>query len=187
MGWCGRAASVLCLVLLTSPVHAAARSIAGPLLASTDSRVRESGRSMMKWIVELEKHHASRAAAAAQQPASPPATGDTPPSETVQRTEPVFRKTRPGEERVDGLLQRIECSRRGAVTFVLRSEDHTVRLSAPRLKDVEFITYRDDLTGDVKCEPLKEPMRVYVTSRAATAPNGSPAVVAIEFLPKDMQ
>lgn len=166
---------------------AAARSVAGPLLASTDARIRENGRSLMKWIVELEKHQASRAAAEAQQSAQPPASGDTPPTETGQRLEPVFRKMQANEERVDGVLQRIECSRRGAITFVLQSADKTVRLSAPRLKDVEFITYRDDLTGDVSCGPLKEPMRVYVTSRAATAPNGSPVVVAIEFLPKDMQ
>jgi hypothetical protein len=141
----------------------------------------------MKWIVELEKHQASRASAEAQQPAQPPASSDPPPTETVQRLEPVFRKMQANEERVDGVLQRIECSRRGAITFVLQSADKTVRLSAPRLKDVEFITYRDDLTGDVSCGPLKDAMRVYVTSRAATEPNGSPVVVAIEFLPKDMQ
>ena len=163
---------------------AAARSIAGPLLASTDPRVRENGRSLMKWILELEQYHAASRSAQTPQPTSSPESAA---QENVQRVEPVFRKLQEGEERTDGVLQRIECSRtRRAVTFVLQAGKDTVRLSAARMQDVEFITYRDDLGGDVSCGALKEPMRVYVTSRAAAKPDGPRDVVAIEFLPKEM-
>ena len=121
-----------------------------------------------------------------QPPQAPPATqpptaADTP----VQKTHPVFRKTQPDEQRIEGLLQRIDCSLRGAVAFVLQAGDQTLRLSARKMQDVEFITHRDDLTGDVKCGALKEPMRVYVTSRDPAKPDGPRTVVAVEFLPKD--
>ena len=52
---------------------------------------------------------------------------------------------------------------------------------------VDFITYRDDLGGAVSCGPLKQPMRVYVTSRTGSTPNQTKEVVAVEFLPKHMQ
>jgi hypothetical protein len=47
--------------------------------------------------------------------------------------------------------------------------------------DVEFLSYRDDLTGGVSCGP-REPLPVYVTVREATP---KPVVVAVEFLRKD--
>lgn len=122
----------------------------------------------------------------AQQQTSTPTSTQSPsaPETSVQKVQPVFRNTKPDEQRVEGLLQRIDCSLRGAVTFVLQAGDEMVRMSAPKLKDVDFITYRDDVGGDVKCGALKEPMRVYVTSRDPAKPNGARTVVAVEFLPK---
>jgi hypothetical protein len=49
---------------------------------------------------------------------------------------------------------------------------------------VEFITYRDDLTGGVKCGAMPPLMRVYITWRAGGQPAGDRKVVAVEFLPK---
>ena len=88
-------------------------------------------------------------------------------------------------QRVEGLLQRIDCSIRGRVAFVVQTADQTVRMSAPKMQDVEFITYREDVTGDVKCGPLKEPMRVYLTSRDPSKPGAERVVTAVEFLPKE--
>lgn len=163
---------------------AAARSVLGPLLASGEPAIREHARSVMKWIVQLEQQHASRRAE--QESAAPPPSRDDAATETPGKVQPVFRRTQPGEERVEGLLERIDCTRRGAVTFVLQTPEQPVRVSAPSMAKVEFITYRDDLTGNVTCGPLKEPMRVYVTSRASTQPDAAREVVAVEFLPKEM-
>jgi hypothetical protein len=48
---------------------------------------------------------------------------------------------------------------------------------------VDFITYRDDLSGSISCGPFKEPARVYMTRRQGAGPNAR-IVIAIEFLPK---
>ena len=48
--------------------------------------------------------------------------------------------------------------------------------------DVDFITYREDLTGSVACGTLPAPIPVYVTVKPGAAA-GSRTVVAIEFLP----
>jgi hypothetical protein len=122
------------------------------------------------------------AEAAVQQPSTPsPSASD----KDGQRVEPIFRKTKADEQRVEGLLQRIDCSIRGRVAFVVQTADQTVRMSAPKMQDVEFITYREDVTGDVKCGPLKEPMRVYLTSRDPSKPGAERVVTAVEFLPKE--
>ena len=39
---------------------------------------------------------------------------------------------------------------------------------APTMAQVEFITYRDDVSGNISCGTLKEPMPVYVTWRPGT-------------------
>ena len=69
------------------------------------------------------------------------------------------------------------------MTFQVRGTDSSVRLKAPGLTGIDFITYRDDLGGSISCGAFKEPARVYVTSRAGTTA-AERVVVAIEFLPK---
>ena len=88
-----------------------------------------------------------------------------------------------GEERVEGILERIDCAATGTATFGLREVGSPGPLRA-RLSDVEFITYRDDLTGGVKCGSMPPQMRVYITWRAGGQPAGDRKVVAVEFLPK---
>ena len=58
-----------------------------------------------------------------------------------------------------------------------------VTAAAPKMAEVEFITHRTDLKGNVSCGPVSPTLPVYVTWRPGTA-EGSKVVVAIEFLPK---
>jgi hypothetical protein len=95
---------------------------------------------------------------------------------------PIFRDVGPGEKRVEGVLTAIEC-RQGAIVFHVDGQSPVARLSAPSFDDVDFITYRSDLTGTVPCGPVKEPMRVYVTVRPS-ATDGELLVIAVEFLPQ---
>jgi hypothetical protein len=55
---------------------------------------------------------------------------------------------------------------------------------AAKFEDVDFITYRDDLTGSLVCAPLKMPMPVYLTYRASGPDGTVRSVIAIEFLPR---
>ncbi|MGH9307728.1 MAG: hypothetical protein ACRD1U_00035 [Vicinamibacterales bacterium] len=51
--------------------------------------------------------------------------------------------------------------------------------TAPGLDKVDFISYRNDLTGTIACGPLKDPARVYLTWKSG---GGGQVAVAIEFL-----
>ena len=67
--------------------------------------------------------------------------------------------------------------------FHVRTTDGPMRFSAPRMDAVDYITYREDLKGNVGCGPLAAPARVYVTWRPGSDPDVRIAV-AIEFLPR---
>ena len=95
----------------------------------------------------------------------------------------MFRQLLVGEQRLEGTLERIDCSAAGAV-FHLRTTTGTTTVMAPKLDDVDFITYRSDLTGQIECGPAKQAMPVYVTWRPAIDGSGARIAVAIEFVPK---
>lgn len=162
-----------------------ARRILGPLMAAApEQRVRDAARSAMAWVVGLERHQTARAAPPGAADAVPSAAGAASPAPDPRGVLPVFRELQPGEDRLEGVLQRIDCAGGGSAVFVLGGSGETVRLPASRMADVDFITYREDVTGTVSCGPLKEPMKVYVTWRKQSKPDAMREVVAVEFLPK---
>jgi tetratricopeptide (TPR) repeat protein len=134
---------------------AAATVIKSLVTPAVAAGVRESARSILQQIEELQQR---------------------------RRAGPGRRLIGPGETQVKATLERIECSGGNAV-FVIWTPQGEARLNSGLLDRVEFITYRDDLTGPVTCGPLKEPMPVIVTQ--SVGPDGkTPRVVAVEFLPK---
>ena len=127
-------------------------------------------------------NEAAPAAKEAARPDSPDAApaGDTPPAVgSGGGFRPDFRAVGAGEQRFEGVLDRIECVN-GSVVLHVGTADGLVRVTAPRFQDVDFITYREDLTGRVTCGPVKGAPRVYVTWRAD---GDNKRVVAVEFLP----
>jgi tetratricopeptide (TPR) repeat protein len=192
-------------VLARRGQFADARNLLGPMLQSTNpANIREPARKLMTYVVQLEQYRKTQRAAAPSagartSDATPPATDSTTstPTEPVERgatepaaraSAPVFRVLQSGEQRLEGKLDRIDCAGASA-TFRVQTPDGPVVVRATRLSDVDFITYRDDLSGNVGCGPMKEPMMVYVTWKEGkndgTPAQGSKQVVAIEFLPKD--
>jgi hypothetical protein len=69
------------------------------------------------------------------------------------------------------------------VAFYVKTPNGEARFTATALDQVDFITYRDDLTGAIGCGALKQALPVYVT-RAFSADRKSSWVVAVEFLPR---
>jgi hypothetical protein len=93
---------------------------------------------------------------------------------------PVYRKLQRGEERVEGFLQRVECPRGRAVTFVVKLPDRVAKYQAPRLDAVEYIAHTPDFKGPMQCGGRG--MRgdpVYLTWKQVGA---VATVVAVEFL-----
>ena len=159
---------------------ARARDVVAPFMSyAYPTRIRDSARSLMGFLVEAENGRAS--ARSTTVPGQPPA--ETRESISLPVTRPAFRELKPGEERTEGILDRFDCVQGRGVTFNVKAGDTVVSATAPTFNDIEFITYRDDLGGSVTCGPLKTPMAVYLTWRKG-ADGTSRIAVAIEFLPK---
>jgi hypothetical protein len=94
---------------------------------------------------------------------------------------PIYRELKEGEERVEGLLQRVECPYGRPVTFVVKLKDRVGKFQASRLDAVEYIAYTSDFKGPMSCGGRGSGDRVYLTWKTS----GTAArVVAIEFLPR---
>lgn len=164
--------------------YAAARNLVGPFMSPRfPAELREHARTFMRQIVQLEQARArDSAASAGGAPAdTPSAAADT--AAGTPEVIPVYRVTGPGEQRTEGMLEQIECGR-GAVVLHVRTGERLARFHASRLDEIEFITYRTDLGGNVSCGKRPAPDKVYVTWRAVegTAAKASDGrVVAVEF------
>ena len=98
-----------------------------------------------------------------------------------QDPKPAYRELKPGEQDVEGLLQRVECPSGRPVTFVVRVKDQPEKFEAARLADVEYIAHTPDFKGPMACGGRGAGDRVRLTwKKAGTARR----VVAVEFLPR---
>ena len=138
----------------------------------------------MRQIVQLEAARTQEAAAAPPDAApvsdTAPATDSPAPQPDIV---PVYREPGPGEQRTEGILEQIACTR-GAVVLHVRTTDRLVRFHAPTLEQIEFITYRTDLSGKVSCGKRPAPDKVIVTWRAGEGDRvkaGDGRAVAVEF------
>jgi hypothetical protein len=94
-------------------------------------------------------------------------------------TRTLYRAPKTGEQRIEGLLRRIECPPGRPVTFVLQMPDKTpAKYTAPSLASVEYIAHTPTFRGPVSCGGRTPPDRVYLTWRPSAK-----RVVAVEFLP----
>lgn len=182
-----------------------ARNVLGPLMTDAyPTEVRNAARRLMAVVVEWQKAQqplarraepASGAAGAAPavvpaMPATSPPTSATtsvaaPRPYRRRSFTPVYRALNAGENRLEGMLDRLECRPGGSLLFHVAGSDGEVPLAAATFAGVAFISYRDDLTGSVSCGPFKEPMHVFVTWRDGDSGRPERIVVAVEFLPKE--
>ena len=166
-------------VFLRRKEYAKARSVLGPLMTNPRAaEIRDRVRTQLASVASAERDAAVPASDAA--PAAEPAPSG--PSLDLRRLQS-------GEERTAGTLARIDCDRKKGVTFHVRVESRTEEYRAARFQDVEFVSYRDDLLGEVKCGAREPEDLIYVTWKAGEPGSaGAPAartIVAVEFLPKD--
>lgn len=94
---------------------------------------------------------------------------------------PVYRVVQKGEERVEGLLQRVECPRSRPITFVMKLKDRVEKYEADRLGDVEYIAYTPDFKGPMSCGGRASGDPVLLTWKSV---GKTRRVVAVEFLPR---
>ena len=86
--------------------------------------------------------------------------------------------------RVSGVKERIDCTP-GRVVIYVRTGGAVAQFQAGAMEYIDFISYRPDLTGEIRCGPRTPADHVYVTWRSApSTPRGGmfPGIIAIEFL-----
>jgi len=166
---------------------ASARTILGPLMAPAyPQEVRDNAKNLMSYIMGLESEHQARTRAAEQAAEPPTAPADTEPmpSEAPANVSGIlYRELRTGEQRLEGMLERIECGANRSAIFHIRMADGITKASG-RMSEVDFISYRDDLSSSIGCGPLKSPAAIYLTYRADATKSTNKIAVAIEFRPK---
>jgi tetratricopeptide (TPR) repeat protein len=174
----------------------AARDVLGVLLAHGRTKdVRDEARRIMGEVVNYER--------ALQRSAGGPAPTATELRSTVTdaitpadaakaerpvldppRVIPTFRVVGPDERQVFGSLTAIECHTTG-VSLLVNVAGIVRRFTAPDFDRIEFITFRDDLKGQVTCGGRDRPDAVYVTWRGSDT--GAAEIVApviiVEFTP----
>jgi hypothetical protein len=126
---------------------------------------------------EAAAARAAQASSASLPTATPGRTEPIPPRELV----PVYRELDPGEQRLEGTLERIECLAGGAAVFHLRTVDGPARANAPQIAKVDFTSYRDDVPDSIGCGALKPPLPVYLTWRPDARKPETKIAVAVEF------
>jgi hypothetical protein len=168
----------LAYALIRTGDFAGARSVLGGILAHPHmTGARDLAVKAMAQVASAEGAAATRAAAAATSdladaPSSAPGESADP--------QPLFRKAAAGEQRLEGMLERIQCSPK-RIEFLVRAGDRLARFQAAKMGQVEFITYRTDLQGSIACGARTPPDPVYVTFRPGELDG---TVVAIEFVPR---
>jgi len=96
-------------------------------------------------------------------------------------TKTVYRELKPGEQRVQGLLQRVDCSPGRPVTFIVKMKDGVAKYQALRLDAVDYIAHTPSFRGPMTCGGRMPGDPVYLTWKTV---GGAPRVIAVEFLPK---
>jgi hypothetical protein len=162
-----------------------ARGVIGPLMTPIyPEEVRSAARRLMGELVQIQQQIETGATSRTRSLAIPDANADKPRTNTSgSKFRPAYRALKPDEQRLEGTLEAIDCPAGKPAVFRVRTSLDVVELEG-RMAEVEFVTFRDDLTGGVSCGP-RAPMRVYVSWREGTSPRREKVVVAVEFLPKD--
>jgi hypothetical protein len=158
--------------------YPAARAALGPFLSSIAApEVRESARRLMTYVLDAEQRENAWKAAGAEQHQRVHGLDEPPP-----RSIPVYRELRNGEQRVAGELHRIECTPK-VTTLHVTVDGRPLRFIGGRMDTIEFVTYRNDQTGEVACARRVPPDSVLVTFATTQVKGSSGFPIAVEFLP----
>jgi tetratricopeptide (TPR) repeat protein len=165
-----------------------AKQLLEPLASrAADNEIRRLASDLLGRIVDFEKRRdawQSARAADAPGPREIPAADASSPGPRRYRL--ALRSLKTGEQRVFGRLSSIDCKRDG-ILFVASVDQGAVRTRVARFEDVDFISYRDDLKGQISCGSRSPGEPVYLTFQPSSSSGILGKTVAIEFLPDDYQ
>ena len=164
---------------------AARRLLAQIIRGGSDETVRANAQRELAQVDDFERR---KATFEANRTSTTPAGAGGSVVETAgrQRIVPALRPMQPGENRVFGRLTAIQCAANGGVVVVVRTpEGASLQAHAAKFNQIDLITYRDDLRGDVRCgaRPAADPVMLTFTPDPNSTSSGK--AVAVEFMPLD--
>lgn len=165
------AALMLAEALLRLDDSDGARALLGPVLAGGTESRQDQARSLLAQLAEV------RGALGASTPASAPA----PPPPVVAKNQGLIlqlRNVQQGEQRIQGTIQGIECTRSGVVV-VIGTPQGATRASAPNLASIAFVTFRSQTGGAISCGAQVRAPALLTTRQEGTRT----VAVALELLP----
>jgi tetratricopeptide (TPR) repeat protein len=202
-----RFGNVLAQLYIRKRDYKTARQILEPIARNTagdDPQSRAQAQSLLQTISTIEEHEArypSRDSGGENTGASPggataprlrrradgeaePTPGDTDPRAAFQQ---ALLPKREGEEQVRGQLLRIDCNAQG-VTMTIKVGDRTLKLHNNDLVNINFITFTEEMRGDIGCGPRNPANPVIINYRAAKDAKSKTdgEVTAIAFLSKEL-
>lgn len=205
----GYYALVLAQLYLRQEKFEEARKAAEPLTReNSDPGLRAAAQSVLASInnyeEQLKRHKAAREAYERGDGGRPQltvreqaGTDDATPARTPGKTDDelaaeafnsglndALRKPLAGEQRVRGVLTRIECAAKGLV-FVVRAGERTLRLTSAGFGGLHIIAYTPDAGGELSCGARKGETQAVVTFRPAADARAKTdgSLVALEFVP----
>jgi tetratricopeptide (TPR) repeat protein len=160
---------------------ATARSVLTPMLReNADETTRKSALTLLNSMKTIEEQlDRLRAVNDAVGNAAKGSTHDNEPS-----LELFLRKLQKGEQRVQGFLDRVECTQE-RILFSINTGRQMLTLQASGLERVRFVTFTPDVRGEISCGHRRPPNAVVVTYRKAAEPRprNDGEMVAVEFVP----
>ena len=171
-------------ILMRRGEFAAARQLLTPLTGPGSSpAVRSNAQAILEQVALLEQNAADYVARLeGQRSTTLPPGGIGQGRSSQEKRRKVYRTVEPGEERVEGLLQRINCTSAG-IDLEISVAGTTQHFVAPSMNSVLFISHRSDLRGAIACTSRTPPDRVYLTWRQVDPAPKPPTAIAVEFLP----
>jgi tetratricopeptide (TPR) repeat protein len=163
-----------------------ARQVLQPMLREgADETIRQSGITLLNSMNKIEEQlQRLRAATKSQEEQQ---NGDSMSSKEPS-LEMFLRKPQKGEQRVQGILDRVDCTP-GTILFFVEATGHRLTLHASRLERVRFVTYTEGVGREMTCGQRQPPNSVIVTYLPAKDPRmrSDGEMVAVEFVPPDFQ
>jgi tetratricopeptide (TPR) repeat protein len=162
-----------------------ARKVLTPMLReNADETTRRSALTLLNSMKTIEEQLDRLKAANA---AVENVTGKgTPQIEAEPPLEHFLRKVQKGEQRVQGFLNRVECTGE-KILFSISAGSQILTLQTSGLERVRFVTFTPDVRGEISCGQRRPPNPVVVTYRksAAGVDGGDGEIVVVEFVPAD--
>ena len=162
-----------------------ARQVLQPMLREgADETIRQSGITLLNSMNKIEQQlERLRAAMDSESDLL---------DDTSERKEPslemFLRKPQKGEQRVQGFLDRVDCTP-GKILFLIDALGQRLTLHASRLERVRFITFAEGVGREMTCGQRRPPNPVIVTylpvKDTRTRIDGE--MVAVEFVPPGFQ